>query len=91
MPSCANMSDVLVYQIDLSEVADCNHLADRGPELYSVVADVSQLSRQVPHKPPKFEDNIGTHIIWTYGSGGRSSIRIKLRYINHPTSIFFWQ
>ena len=43
--------DVLVHQIDMSEVTDGNHLADRRPELYGILSDVSHPSRQSPYKP----------------------------------------
>jgi predicted amidohydrolase len=48
----SNVPDVLVHQIDLSEAKDDNHLADRRPELYGVLSDVSHPSRQPPYKPP---------------------------------------
>jgi len=35
----SNIPDVLVHEVDLSEVTDDNHLADRRPELYGVISD----------------------------------------------------
>jgi len=48
----SNVPDVLVHQIDLSEAKDDNHLADRRPELYGVLSDMSHPSRQSPYEPP---------------------------------------
>jgi predicted amidohydrolase len=48
----SNVPDVLVHQVDLSEVTDDNHLADRRPELYEMLSDVSHPSRQTPYRPP---------------------------------------
>ena len=49
----SNLPDVLVHEIDLSEVTDDNHLTNRRPELYGVLSDVSHPSRQKPYEPPK--------------------------------------
>lgn len=49
----SNVSDVLVHKIDLLEVTHDNHLADRRPELYGIISDVSHPSRQKPYEPPK--------------------------------------
>jgi hypothetical protein len=49
----SSVPDVLVHQIDLSEVTDGNHLADRRPELYGVLSDLSHPSRQMPYEPLK--------------------------------------
>lgn len=49
----SNVSDVLVHKIDLLEVTDGNHLADRRPELYGIMSDVSHPSRQKPYEPPR--------------------------------------
>ncbi|MBD3181369.1 hypothetical protein GF312_03690 [Candidatus Poribacteria bacterium] len=51
----SNIPDVLVHQIDLLEVTDGNHLADRRPELYSVISDVDHPSRQAEYKPPNID------------------------------------
>ncbi len=47
----SNVPDVLIHEIDLSEVTDGNHLADRRPELYDILSDVSHPSRQKTYKP----------------------------------------
>ena len=47
----SNVPDVLVHQVDLSEVTDDNHLATRRPELYGILSDVSHPSRQAPYEP----------------------------------------
>jgi len=49
----SSVPDVLVHQIDLSEVTDGNHLADRRPELYGILSDLSHPSRQIPYEPLK--------------------------------------
>lgn len=49
----SSVPDVLVHQIDLSEVTDGNHLADRRPELYGILSDLSHPSRQMPYEPLK--------------------------------------
>lgn len=47
----SNMPDVLVHRINLSEVSDGNHLADRRPELYGIISDTSHPSRQREYMP----------------------------------------
>ena len=47
----SSVPDVLVHQIDLSVVTDGNHLADRRPELYGILSDLSHPSRQMPYEP----------------------------------------
>lgn len=47
--------DVLVHDLDLGAVADDNHLADRRPELYGVLADETHPSRQAPYDPPRVD------------------------------------
>ena len=47
----SNIPDVLVHRVDLSEVTDGNHLANRRPELYGILSDVSHPSRQPPYEP----------------------------------------
>lgn len=49
----SNVSDVLIHQIDLSNVSDGNHLANRRPELYGVISEISHPSRQSSYEPPK--------------------------------------
>ena len=49
----SNATDVLVHEIDLAEVGDDNHLQDRRPELYQVLADTEHRSRQKPFKPSR--------------------------------------
>ena len=49
----SNQPDVLMHQMDLDEVRDDNHLADRRPELYGVLADAEHTSRQPPYRAPK--------------------------------------
>lgn len=49
----SSVPDVLMHQIELSEVTDGNHLADRRPELYGILSDLSHPSRQPPYEPPK--------------------------------------
>lgn len=48
----SNRPDVLVHEVDLSEVDDGNHLAHRRPELYGVLADAGHPSRQEPYVAP---------------------------------------
>ena len=48
----SNRPDVLVHEMDLTEVHDGNHLANRRPELYGVLADVDHPSRQEVYEPP---------------------------------------
>ena len=48
----SNVPDVLVHAIDLNEVRDDNHLLDRRPDLYGVLADPSHPSRQEEYTPP---------------------------------------
>ncbi len=48
----SNQPDVLVHEVDLAEVRDDNHLQNRRPELYSVLAEVEHPSRQASYKPP---------------------------------------
>ena len=42
----SNVTDVLIHTIDLDEVSDGNHLADRRPDLYGVISDVDHPSAQ---------------------------------------------
>ncbi len=49
----SNVPDVLIHEIDLSEVTDGNHLADRRPELYGILSDADHPSRQKPYESPK--------------------------------------
>lgn len=51
----SNVPDVLVHEIDLSEVSDGNHLEDRRPELYGVISEVDHWSRQLNFDSPKYE------------------------------------
>ena len=48
----SNVPDVLVHELDLSEVTDDNHLKERRPELYGILSDISHPSRQEPYEPP---------------------------------------
>lgn len=48
----SSVPDVLVHEIYLSEARDDDHLANRRPELYGVLSDVSHPSRQAPYDPP---------------------------------------
>ena len=45
-------ADVLV-RIDLDEARDDNHLQDRRPDLYEIVADVTHDSAQPPYNAPE--------------------------------------
>ena len=49
----SNTADVLVHEVDLSEVNDRNQLHDRRPELYQVLADTEHPSQQQPYPPAK--------------------------------------
>ena len=49
----SNVPDVLVHEVDLAEVTDENHLANRRPELYGVLADETHPSRQKDYVPPE--------------------------------------
>ena len=49
----SNLPDVLVHEVDLEEARDDNHLADRRPELYGVLAEVEHPSRQEEYESPK--------------------------------------
>lgn len=49
----SNRPDVLVHTMDLEAVRDDNHLADRRPDLYGVLADGSHPSSQPPYRPPR--------------------------------------
>ena len=49
----SNLPDVLVHEVDLEEARDDNHLIDRRPELYGVLAEVEHPSRQAEYEPPK--------------------------------------
>ncbi len=49
----SNRPDVLVHEVDLSEVTEENHLANRRPELYGILADEAHPSRQAAYDPPK--------------------------------------
>ena len=51
----SSVPDVLVHEIHLSEARDDNQLANRRPELYGVLSDVSHPSRQAPYDPPMLE------------------------------------
>ena len=47
----SNVPDVLVHEIDLAAATGDNHLADRRPELYGILSDVTHPSRQAPFEP----------------------------------------
>ncbi|MDP6778542.1 MAG: carbon-nitrogen hydrolase family protein [Candidatus Latescibacteria bacterium] len=49
----SNVHDVLVHEIDLAEVNDDNHLANRRPELYDVLTDSSHSSVQQAYDAPR--------------------------------------
>ncbi len=49
----SNVSDVLIHEVDLTRVKDDNHLKDRRPELYDIIADTSHPSSQDPYDPPR--------------------------------------
>jgi predicted amidohydrolase len=51
----SNVPDVLVHDVDLSEASDGNHLSDRRPELYGVIAEVDHWSRQLNFDSPRVE------------------------------------
>jgi predicted amidohydrolase len=53
----SSVPDVLVHEIDLAEVTDDNHLADRRPEIYGILSDVGHPSRQAPYDPPRAFDS----------------------------------
>ncbi len=55
----SNVADVLVHDVDLESVTDGNHLADRRPELYGILADRTHPSRQEPFEPPSVDENGG--------------------------------
>ena len=48
----SNTPDVLVHQVDLSQVADDKPLTDRRPELYGIISDASHPTRQKDYDPP---------------------------------------
>ena len=48
----SNVPGVLVHEVDLAEVKDDNHLANRRPELYGILADTEHASRQEAYEPP---------------------------------------
>ena len=47
----SNRPDVLVHTIDLDEAKDDNHLQNRRPDLYGIIADPSHESAQHPFNP----------------------------------------
>ena len=47
----SNVPDMLVHEIDLNEAGDDNHLANRRPELYGIIADEGHSSRQADYDP----------------------------------------
>ena len=47
----SNVPGVLVHEVDLADVRDDNHLEDRRPELYDILADPKHPSRQKPYEP----------------------------------------
>ena len=49
---CSSEPDVLVHTLDLDQAHTGNHLQDRRPELYGVIADPQHPSRQAPYEPP---------------------------------------
>lgn len=51
----SNVTDVLVHTVDLAEANEKNHLADRRPELYGVIADQDHPSSQPPFDPPEMD------------------------------------
>jgi predicted amidohydrolase len=51
----SNQPDVLVHRVDLDEVDSGNHLADRRPELYGILADPEHPSRQREYVAPRFK------------------------------------
>ena len=53
----SNVPDVLVHRINLDQVTDDNHLANRRPELYGILSDASHPSRQKPYEPPGVTGN----------------------------------
>ena len=52
----SNAPDVLIHEIDLKDVSDENHLSNRRPELYGVIADANHASRQPEFASPKSEE-----------------------------------
>jgi len=51
----SNLPGVLAHEVDLAEVKDDNHLANRRPELYEVLTDTEHPSRQDAYEPPRME------------------------------------
>ena len=48
----SNVADVLIHTVDLTEAQDNNHLENRRPDLYDVLADVYHPSMQTPYDAP---------------------------------------
>ena len=53
----SNVPDVLVHEVDLLRVTNDNHLANRRPELYGVLADEEHPSRQAAYEPPQVDSS----------------------------------
>ena len=49
----SNAPDVLIHEVDLQDVSDENHLSNRRPELYGVIADANHPSRQPEFASPR--------------------------------------
>ncbi len=52
----SNQPGVLVHEVDLSQVTDDNHLANRRPGLYDILADKNHVSQQDEYVPPRVAD-----------------------------------